>query len=393
MGNIDNLDIGAKYKKWLKLVTKSESFDKDLHVLLEKHSRLIEKLPIEFRDIFRFKSVDDFEGYMCSVDSSTNDERVIKENGSKEIYSDENYDVKHIFTRSAMEIYGAGSRWCISSKQDNQWDTYESSGNIFFLVTSKKLPYSSVFKKFVVQLQLNNRIIIWDRLDNQYDGNVLDLIGLDGNLFHSVRYKETVDKLLKYINDKTIVDILTKNNAIIAGGALLSITNNTEVNDIDVWFKNVTDYNTCLYGFKEYVNGSTFDLIENLFNFNSMVETKYSFTFNVDNNGKTVKYQLIKPDRYIMGELPTIINQFDLKCVMCGIDMSKRIIHSDKRFYVTAIHKNLEINENLRNRGNILTRIIKYSNRGFRISHIEKNKALRILASLTDKEIEDASMY
>ena len=53
-------------------------------------------------------------------------------------------------------------------------------------------------------------------------------------------------KLKKYLGD-TVYQMLKKYDCIIAGGSILSIFNNTEINDIDIYFRNKEDLASFLY--------------------------------------------------------------------------------------------------------------------------------------------------
>lgn len=388
--DILSLPIDSKYKKWLKNIYDGGDIHPSLVFMCDKHKRLNDKLPIEYRNIFNFKSINDFIFYVDSLESETEKDDDIKNSGSTTIYENEDFLVKRIHNSEAMKLYGKGSRWCIASDDSGVWDRYSKDGNIFFLVFSKKLPYHSQFSKFIVQLTNEKYLTIWDRSDSPYHQNIFDLINLDIEIFLNYYNLEIISKLITYISDINLLNILINNNAIIAGGALTSIILNEKINDFDIWFSNEKDYNQAIIEMdvfykekKKQNNNSLFEIIGN-----GKHTTKNAVTFTIDSK----KYQLINKSRYVFGDVKTIINQFDFTCVMCGVDLkNKKLIHDDKFIY-HAKTKSLVINNGLKSPASLLDRIIKYTKKGYRISKSSQRDALRLISKVTDQEIEDATL-
>lgn len=396
--DILSLEIDPKFKKWLKEVYKDGELDSSFVYMCEKYKRLNDKIPIEYRDIYRFKSVYDFVSYVDSIESETDREEIIKKNGSVMIYENHDFIVKHITTYDAIKIYGKGTKWCISSETIKYWDDYINKGDNFFLVISKKLPYDSQFKKFIVQTTDQNNIIIWDRHDRNYHSTVLDLTNLSKSIFINHNNRLLINYIIQYINNETIIDILYNNNAIIAGGALKSSFLREKIKDIDIWFSNENDYYKAIDEFKRYYediekmgkknNQFLISASHNL-QINNFYETKNSISFNID--GKT--FQIIKPNRYDMGDVNKIISQFDFNCVMCGFNFKEKELVYHKNFFQDAKYRNLNINPTLRSPANLLNRIIKYTKDGYRISSKNQIEVLRILSKITENDIEDVSLY
>jgi len=388
--DILSLQIDSKYKKWLKNLYDGSSLHPSFVFMCNKHKRLNDKIPIEYRNIFNFKSVDNFISYVDSLESETEKEEIIKNNGSTTIYENEDFLVKRIHNSDAMKLYGKGSKWCIASDDISIWDRYEKDGDIFFLVFSKKLPYTSQFNKFVVQLNNQKYLTVWDRSDCAYSSNIFDLINLDGEILRNHYNLEIVSKLIDSISDISVLDILVNNNAIIAGGALTSIILKEKINDFDIWFSNENDYKQAISNmdvlYKIKKNQSNDDV------FNYISHSKYPTTNAITYTINNKKYQFINPSRYTFGGVDTIINQFDFTCVMCGVDLkNKKLMHNDK-FFVDAKSKRLVINKGLKSPASLLDRIVKYTKKGYKISKEAQKDALIFLSKVTEQEINDVTL-
>ena len=58
---MNNLEIDSKYKKWLNVVCKDGDLHPSINFMCQKHKRLIDKIPVGFRDIFSFKTISTFQ--------------------------------------------------------------------------------------------------------------------------------------------------------------------------------------------------------------------------------------------------------------------------------------------------------------------------------------------
>ena len=381
--DILNLDIDLKYKKWLNVVYKGGDLHPSFNFMCQKHKRLNDKIPVEFRDIFSFKTINDFIFYVDGLESETEREEKIKNDGSKVIYENQDFIVKNVFTMEAMFLYGKGTKWCISSEINNQWDRYIKNGDMFFLVFSKKLPYESQFKKFIVQLTNDKLVYIWDKSDNCYSSNIFDLINIDMNLFLEYYKSSIIDSLCNVHIDNDVLNILSKNNAIIAGGALTSLILDEKINDFDIWFSNEKDYEKAINDMSNLDYGLKKSITKHI--------TINAITFTIQNK----KYQIINPFRYSFGGVNEIINQFDFTCVMCGVDISKKQMVYNERFFNDIKTKQIVINKGLRAPASLIGRVIKYTKKGYMISNDSQKDVLRILSKVSEQEINDTilTMY
>lgn len=401
---IENLSIDDKYKKWLKSIyekniaqTQSnvdrlnmfnnlESF----HVenVCNKHRRLNDKLPIEYRDIYHFPSYLSLSDFISSVESLNNNEKEIKVNGSKTIYDDVNWEVKVITTKEAAQIYGKHTKWCISAIDGNAWDNYKN--NTFYIVFNKKADKENPFKKFIIQTDLNGFMCIWDVKDYSYGSNVLYLLDIDlKSIIESHRSNKYIDRLLSTMNEK-VVNILCQSNAIIAGGALLSVVEGKEVNDHDIWFENEVDYNRALELFdgcdifSRYGTKNAFNFCDKL-NFND-------FFSDAKTTEKNTKIQIINKSRYSFGDTKKIIDQFDFTCVMAGYSFRENKIVVNDQFFNHNRSKLIMLNRVIKNPASLLSRVLKYTKKGYHLTTHTHKEILTHLSGITPQEIDDAAI-
>lgn len=387
--DILSLTIDPKYKKWLKTIYDGGDLHPSFIYMCDKHKRLNDKIPVEYRDIYKFKTIEDFVYYVDTLESETDKEEMIKKNGSQTIYENDDFVVKRVFNEETMKLYGKGTKWCISSDDNNQWERYTKKGDVFFLVLSKKLPYGSQFNKFIVQLSTEKSITIWDRADMSYHSHIFDLINLDKNVFSDHYNLEIISTLYSHITKEEIINILEDNNAIIAGGALTSVIKKEKINDFDIWFSNEDDYKRAINEFDSFYIDKIRGGSRSFFSMNnSKYTTSNSITYTIDN----MKYQFINPSRYEFGNVGEIIKQFDFICVMCGVDMKNKKLVYNNNFFSDANSKRIRINPTLKSPASLIDRIVKYTRKGFTLSKSSQRDALKLLSKVTEQEIDDVTL-
>ena len=107
---------------------------------IEQFEKLMPHLPVEQRDINRYKSSADMVRtllkYRDAEDNVSNKElaRKIKK-GAKRFYKDEQITVVVPTTEKAACYYGKGTRWCTSAREHNKFDHYNESGKIYIILT------------------------------------------------------------------------------------------------------------------------------------------------------------------------------------------------------------------------------------------------------------------
>lgn len=392
---IENLNIDIKYKKWLKFTydkKTNQNIDnlESVHIenICNKHKRLSDKLPIEYRDVYQFPSYSSLSDFIHNVESLNDNEKGIKKNGSETIYDDDKYEVKVITTKEAAQIYGKNTKWCISAIGDNAWDNYKN--NVFYIVFNKKADKDNPFKKFVIQTDSNDLAVIWDVKDYSYGKNVLYLLDIDiKSIIESHKNSKYICGLLSSMDEK-VVNILSQTNAIIAGGALLSVIEGKEINDYDVWFENDVDYANALEMFNKSDLFSSFNT-KNAFNFYEKIDYTDIFSDNTSNKNY-IKTQIINKSRYSFGDTKKIIDQFDFTCIMAGYSFKENKIVVGNHFFSHNRRKVIMLNKVIKNPASLLERVLKYTKKGYFLQGNTHKEILTYLSGITLQEIEDAAI-
>lgn len=139
-------------------------------------------------------------------------------------------------------------------------------------------------------------------------------------------------------------EILKKNKCIIAGGALRSIFNNTEINDLDVYFQNKKYFNVVKdYFYKKYIDN--FDYSSNS-----------SLTFTIKNK----QVQLLRP---YFGKPDKIIAHFDFNVVKAFFNISNNKYYYSKEFIEGNKKMLIKFNKLYKHHFSCFHRILKYKNK------------------------------
>ena len=127
----------------------------------------------EYKDIYKIikKDPDEIKNYIDTVQSSSDKRREDKK-GAQLLYEDDDWKVYRITTYPAAQLYGKGTKWCITGRYDGHEERgeeyfydYIKENNLdggYYFYLNKKDPY----EKYCV-LQTTNRKIdsIWDADD------------------------------------------------------------------------------------------------------------------------------------------------------------------------------------------------------------------------------------
>jgi hypothetical protein len=109
-----------------------------------------------------------------------------KHEGAELIYSDENANVYFIKNKNACMQYGSGTKWCITSAEENHWEDYTDKGVLFYYIIRKKPQLNRFDKVAVAIIQSSDydnydrdNIEFYDAVDNKIEIYDLDEIFLD----------------------------------------------------------------------------------------------------------------------------------------------------------------------------------------------------------------------
>lgn len=181
-------------------------------------------------------------------------------------------------------------------------------------------------------------------------------------------YEYEKRKLRKYLGND-LYNTFKKYNCIIAGGSILSIFNNTEINDVDLYFRSANDMSDFLHNEME---GTWI-----------IAHTKKAFLFKCD----SVKIQTIYFKYFNSPE--EIFDTFDFTVCMAAFDFKseKFVLHED--FLRHNVSKILKFNERTAYPIVSALRVTKYRNKGFSISKPEYIKILLTILSLRIDNYDD----
>lgn len=184
-----------------------------------------------------------------------------------------------------------------------------------------------------------------------------------------VKYPTEEKKLSRYLSDYK--DLFKISNAIIAGGSITSLFTNTEINDIDVYFRNKEDLSRFLCGAFSKECGWL----------QLMHMTDRSVLLS-DHSG--LKIQLIV---YKFFDSPKeVFDAFDFSVNMGAYDFKVGGFVLDERFLRHNSQRYIEINTKTDYPLISVLRVDKYREKGYRIS---KPQLLALLMSVSDLKMEN----
>jgi hypothetical protein len=121
-----------KYLQWMlkQVIDKNENRDLVLSLVSKFHKNYQR---LEKKDINQYKTVGDLLTVLSSLKQSKGEEkREIKREGARVLYEDENVMVLRPLNHKASCTYGAGTKWCITSKStDSYWKSYTKETSSF----------------------------------------------------------------------------------------------------------------------------------------------------------------------------------------------------------------------------------------------------------------------
>lgn len=123
------------------------SLDSILRLVNDFHKQLAR---LKNKDINSYKSVFDLKDVVDEAKAKEEEKRISKQ--AKKVFENDDVVVYAPFTKEASCKYGAGSRWCISAKGDNYFDSYSQHSNFYF-VMNKKMNSSDNPREYKYALQ------------------------------------------------------------------------------------------------------------------------------------------------------------------------------------------------------------------------------------------------
>lgn len=148
---------------------------------LEKFKTLRDRnqLQGEDRDIDSWgkKSWEEFKEFMDTSSQNTSktaQKKLARTEGAKQVFEDDNWVVYHITSYEASKLYGSGTKWCISARDDiSNWRRYNRDSHFYFLV-SKNRDSRDPFYKIALEVTTEGRAQAWSATDKHYSVNYIE---------------------------------------------------------------------------------------------------------------------------------------------------------------------------------------------------------------------------
>lgn len=157
-----------------------------------------------------------------------------------------------------------------------------------------------------------------------------------------------------------LIPLFKKNNAIICGGAILSVFTDTKINDYDIYFKNMEDA-------KKMIT----DLGRVTF-LRKSFESENAITFS--SNSLTI--QIICNENLIGNSAMDLIEKFDFSVCMGAYDFSIDSFIVDKDFFSSIANHKLIFNTKVDYPICSMIRLLKYQEKGYSIEGTELIKLI-----------------
>ena len=146
----ENVDRVGTYGKWLlDLYKKTNQIpDENIKEILLTFDKNKNHLPIDKRDINKYKSIEDLQNMLNSTEIELSQNQIAKQNRREKhkanLVQDAdylgrfgNYDIYIPKTYAASCKLGSGTTWCTASTSgDNYFNSYNSRGNLYILINS-----------------------------------------------------------------------------------------------------------------------------------------------------------------------------------------------------------------------------------------------------------------
>jgi len=89
------------------------------------------------KDLYQYSGYNELEKTLKNLQPSKAEMKRIQKGGSHKLYEDEQYLVVAPITTEASCYYGQGTKWCTSSKRQNQFENYIEDGTLFYVIDKK----------------------------------------------------------------------------------------------------------------------------------------------------------------------------------------------------------------------------------------------------------------
>jgi hypothetical protein len=178
----------ADWVEWINNELKNETF-KEMFEVIKDFEDLVQRNLIENKDIYSYESNQDIiEAVKAAKEKITRSE--VKKKETEVLYEDERWLVVFPLSTRSSNLYGKGTKWCVSSEDNNYgkyFKQYTENGVLVFVIdkTVKESEYRSndIAKvAFHNDRKKNDGITMWDVKDIQMGvGNAMKVYNMLGS--------------------------------------------------------------------------------------------------------------------------------------------------------------------------------------------------------------------
>jgi len=178
----------ADWVEWINNELKNETF-KEMFEVIKDFEDLSQRNLLENKDIYSYESNQDIiEAVKTAKEKITRSEMKKKE--TEVLFEDNRWLVVYPLSTRSSNLYGKGTKWCVSSEDNNYgkyYKQYTENGSLVFVIdkTIKESEYrTNDFAKvaFHNDRKKNDGITLWDIKDKQMGvGNAMKVYNMLGN--------------------------------------------------------------------------------------------------------------------------------------------------------------------------------------------------------------------
>jgi len=154
------------------------------------------------------KSFEEFNSFINQFKNVKTKTQVKKEIGqdAEKVFENDRAVVIVPKTHAASCKYGAGTKWCTTSKESKHWDQYIENDSKFYYILTKDMPVNDRYYKVAVAVYLGGKLEVYDAIDDEISTNMFEgfiaTYNIPENIFTNIfdpkkyleRFDHTIDK-------------------------------------------------------------------------------------------------------------------------------------------------------------------------------------------------------
>lgn len=109
----------------------------------------------------------EFVNQLKETKSKSVQKKIKKSEGAELVMEDDDWFIYRIITHEAAQLYGSGTKWCITDANGEHWRKYVREGSCFYFLISKKADSKSTYYKMAAQVDDNDDVILWNAIDQR----------------------------------------------------------------------------------------------------------------------------------------------------------------------------------------------------------------------------------